>query len=151
MRRPATVWITQIVLAVLTVVCLVRLGLGVAFIVSVSSAQFTAGVLLLGLLVLGLATAPVLLFASSFWGMVKAKAYGRWLGVISLALVWAVIIYALMSRRPGPMKYYDYDYVAQGPGLVVAQILLHAMFVVLIARLAFSRKVGEFFQPGRNS
>jgi hypothetical protein len=146
-KRPPTVWITQILLAILALVALVRLVLGVAFIIAWAPPRFEASVLFLGLLVLALATIPLVLFAISFWGMLKAKSYGRWLGVLSLALVWAIIIYAQMSRRPShALKYYDYDYSTQGPGIVVALILLHATFFVLVARLAFARKVAEFFR-----
>lgn len=126
-KRPPTVWITQILLAIL--------------------ARFESSTLFLGLLVLALATIPLALFTTSFWGMLRARAYGRWLGVLSLALVWAMIIYLQISRRPShAVRYYDYDYPTQGPGIVVALILLHATFFVLVARLAFARKVAEFFQ-----
>src|SRR5207247_2136939 len=85
-------------------------------------------------------------FAVSFWGLTKAQTYGRWLGVSSIALVWGLIIFAQVRRPSGPLKYYEYDNTAQVVGAVVAQILVHSLFLILLLRLAFARKVGAFFQ-----
>jgi hypothetical protein len=144
-KRPLVVWITQILLVIFALLLLFTLLINMAMLLthrSEVSSLFPAFVAFAIMFVI------VLLFASSFWGLAKAKAYGRWLGVSSLALVWSLIAFAQLRRPSGSLKYYEYDNTAQLVGAIVAQILLHALFLTLIFRLAFARKVGRFFQHG---
>jgi hypothetical protein len=57
-----------------------------------------------------------LLLVIAFWGLAKRKNYGRWLGVLSLLLLWGLIIFIKLRRPPGPYKYYEYDNPAQLAG-----------------------------------
>jgi hypothetical protein len=90
--------------------------------------------------------AIIVLFAGSFFGMVKAKAYGDAEVLSSMVLVWAFILLAQLRRPSGPFKYYEYDNRAQVVGAIFAQLLLHGLFLTLIFRLAFARNVGAFFR-----
>ncbi len=141
-RRPPAVWLTQILLVVFTLLMLSVLLLDIAMLLT---RHEELSLLFPLLVVFAIMFAIVLLFASSFWGLAKAKPYGRWLGVSSMVLVWGLIIFAQLRRPSGPLKYYEYDNTAQVVGAVVAQLLLHALFLTLIVRLAFARKVSRFF------
>jgi len=86
----------------------------------------------------------VLLLAFAFWGLAKRRNYGRWLGVLSLLLLWSLII--LMKLQPPSGPYYEYDNPAQVAGAVFVQVLMHGLFLLLILRLSFSKSVREFFR-----
>ncbi len=89
--------------------------------------------------------AIIVLFTSAFWGLHRRAAYGRWLGLISLVFLWGLIVFVKVNRPSGTYKYYEYDNTAQLVGAVIIQVLLHALFLVLILRLAFSKKIRAFF------
>ena len=79
--------------------------------------------------------------------LAKRKNYGRWLGVLSLLLLWGLII--LIKLRPppaGPLQYYEYNNPAQVAGAAIVQVLLHGFFLLLILRLSFSKSVRDFFR-----
>jgi hypothetical protein len=141
-KRPPTVWITQALLVIFALLLMFTLILNIAMLLShlneVSS-------VLPALITYAITFVIVLLFAISFWGLTKAQTYGRWLGLSSMVLVWGLIILSQLLRPSGPFKYYEYDNTAQLVGAMVAQFLLHALFLILICRLAFARKVSLFF------
>jgi hypothetical protein len=93
----------------------------------------------------------VLLFVVSFRGLAKRKTHGRWLGLLSLLLLWGVIILVQLRRPTGPFKYYEYDNTAQVAGAVISYVLFHGLFLFLILRLSFSKSVGEFFRKETRS
>ena len=141
-KRPPAVWLTQVLLLIFTLLMLLLFLLDVAMLLT-QRAELSS--LFAVLVVCVIMFAILLLFATSFWGLARAKAYGRWLGVSSMVLVWGLIIFGQLSRPSGPFRYYEYDNRAQVVGAVFAQLLLHALFLTLIVRLAFARKVSEFF------
>jgi hypothetical protein len=77
--------------------------------------------------------------------LARRKNYGRWLGVLSLLLLWSLLIFMKLRHPSGPYKYYEYDNPAQLAGAVIVQALLHGLFLLLILRLSFSKRVLEFF------
>jgi len=60
-------------------------------------------------------------------------------------MLWGVLILSKVIRPSGPYQYYDYDNNAQLAGAIMVQVLLHGLLLMLILRLAFSKKIGEFF------
>jgi len=141
-KRPPVVWIAQILLAVFTALLLFTVVFDLALVII----HLGTSSVLPAFIVLAVLMIIAIFFAGSFWGMVKAKPYGRWLGLSSLILVWAFIIFAQVRPSEGPFKRFEYDNAAQVAGAVIAQILLNGLFLLLIVRLAFARKVGEFFR-----
>jgi hypothetical protein len=149
-KRPLSVWITQILLVVFGLLLLLTLLMDIAMVLTHLN---ETSVLIPTLVVFAVMFAILVLFAGSFFGMLKARAYGRWLAVLSMVLVWAFILLAQLRRPSGPFKYYEYDNRAQVVGAIFAQLLLHGLFLTLILRLAFARKVGAFFrgtQPNKS-
>ena len=71
--------------------------------------------------------------------------YGKWLGLVSLILIWGLIVYIQLFPTTGPYKKYEYDNAAQLAGAFLTLSLLHALFLIVILRLAFSKKVRQFF------
>jgi hypothetical protein len=142
-KRPLSVWIAQILLVVFGLLVLFTLLMDIAMVLTHLN---EGSALIPALVVFAVMFAIFLLFAGSFFGMVKAKAYGRWLGVASMVLVWAFILLAQLRRPAGLFKYYEYDNRAQVVGAIFAQLLFHGLFLTLIFRLAFARNVGAFFR-----
>ncbi len=97
----------------------------------------------IGILVLG---GVVLLLLVAFWGLVRRKMYGKWLGLPSLILLWLVVLYIQLARPSGPLKYYEYNSPAELVGAVMMGLFLSGLFLILILRLAFSKKVNRFFE-----
>jgi hypothetical protein len=146
-KRPPAVWVTQVLLVVFTLLMLSVLLLDAAMLLTRRGELPSLFPLLI---VFAIIFAIILLFASSFWGLTKAKPFGRWLGVSSMVLVWGVILVAQLRRPSGPFKYYEYDNTTQLVSGIVAQLLLDSLFLILILRLAFARRVGEFFDQRAN-
>jgi len=142
-KRPLSVWIAQILLVVFVLLLLFTLLMDIAMVLTHLN---ETSVLIPALVFFALMFAILVLFAASFFGMLKARAYGRWLGVSSIVLVWAFILLAQLRRPSGPFSYYEYDNRAQVVGAIFAQLLIHGLFLTLIFRLAFARKVGAFFR-----
>jgi hypothetical protein len=85
----------------------------------------------------------VVLLLVAFRGLVKRRVYGRWLTILSLVLLWTSITVATLE--PLADAYEHYISFWQLFETAVLQLLLHAGFLVLILRLAFSKNVNEFF------
>src|SRR6185369_4394441 len=131
-KRPLSVWIAQILLVVFMLLLLFTLLMDVAMVLT----RLNEASVLPALIVFAVMFAILVLFAASFFGMLQARAYGRWLGLSSIVLVWAFILLAQLRRPSGPFSYYEYDNRAQVVGAIFAQLLLHALFFTLILRLA---------------
>jgi len=56
------------------------------------------------------------------------------------------MLYTQLFRTAGPYQRYEYANAAQMFGAFLALSLIHVMFLILIVRLAFSKKVNQFFQ-----
>jgi hypothetical protein len=55
------------------------------------------------------------------------------------------MVYIKLFPATGPYKTYEYDNATQLVGAFFALFLIHALFFALIIRLAFSKKVHQFF------
>lgn len=144
-KRPPAVWLTQSLLVVFALLWLCVLLLNLTMLLS----RMRAGedVRLVGAvigfsIILGFA----LLLLIAFWGLTKRKMYGRWLGIFSLLLLWALILFAQVYRPKGRLQYYQYDSPAQWVGAVIVQVVISGLFLGLISRLAFGKRVKEFFR-----
>jgi hypothetical protein len=142
-KRPPTVWITQALLLVFALLLLWVFLFNLAVLLShlgeaVSLVRAAIGYsAMLGIW---------LLFAIAFWGLAKRKPFGRWLGLLSIMLLWGFIILGQLRRPSGPYSYYGYNNTAQLVGATIVQILLDVAFLSLILRLAFAKRVGKFFR-----
>ena len=97
----------------------------------------------------------------TFWGLQRRKRYGKWLGVISLALLLGLqlsgeqsrVLYAYIFsggnvRRAMPAGYHDYSNDTQLNTAATFIALLHLSLLFLIFRLAFARASKRFFKSG---
>jgi hypothetical protein len=139
MRRPPTVWLTQSLLIIF--------ALSFLFVFLLNLSQFgQASSVLRALVGYSIILGFIILLVIAFWGLVKRANYGRWLGVLSLFLIWGLQILMRVSRPSGPYEYYEYDNNAQRAGGILVTVLLHGLILILILRLSFSKKIGEFFE-----
>jgi hypothetical protein len=146
-KRPASVWLTQILLIIFA---LLQLGIIVLNLVTLRGRIGEGPSILRVAVVFSIIFCFVLLHLVSFWGLVKRRMYGKWLGLASLLLIWGLIVYTKLFPATGPYKTYEYDNAAQLAGAFLALALIHALFLILILRLAFSKKVNQFFLSETN-
>jgi hypothetical protein len=155
-KRPPSVWITQAITLLFLILFLFG---GISSIVrcllSGASKCPSLEILLRAIVVSG-GISTILFF--TFWGLLRRKRYGKWLGVMSLALLLGLFLIGEQSRviygyilsggqvkRAMPAGYYDFSNDAQLIGAATFHVLLHLSLLVLIFRLAFARSVGRFF------
>ena len=141
-KRPISIWLTQILLMIFA---LVWLGIIVLNLATLPLMIEQGGSILRFAVVFSIIFCFVLLLLISFWGLVKRRMYGKRLGLISLILIWSLMIYIKLFPPTGPYKMYEYDNATQLVGAFFALLLIHALFFALIVRLAFSKKVHQFF------
>lgn len=140
-RRPISVWIAQIVLLIFAVMFIVILVVSLA-------APANAGIPIAGMLI----AIAINLFLSSlclasFVGMARRKRYGRWIGVTVLSLFLISVILGSLQRPAGPYSYYEYSNATQRIAGIATEIVLTGLFLLLILRLAFAKRVTAFFGP----
>jgi hypothetical protein len=146
-KRPATVWLSQILLLIFALIWLLSLIINLLLIareeIEVSPVRLLAGVSVLGSIVL------VLLVA--FWGLTRRRTYGRWLAVASLSVLWILVVYAQIWPPQGPVKRFEFNSPVQAVGAVTASILISVIFLILILRLAFAKSVTRFFRQDQSN
>lgn len=141
-KRPPTVWLTQSIIIIFALLILSVFLVNLVMVLSHPGQGFSVvRTILVSLIMVGF----VILLMVAFYGLVKRATYGRWLGVLSLILIWGLLILIQVSRPPGPYQYYEYDNTAQLTGAIFARVLLHGLILTLILRLSFSKKIARFF------
>ena len=146
-NRPPSIWLTQTLLIIFALMWLGIIALNLARLPGRIGENISILRMVIGF---SMMFCFVLLLLISFWGLVKRKLYGKWLGLASLIFTWGVIVYTQLFPVSGPYKRYEYDNAAQLAGAFLCMSLIHALFLILILRLAFSKKVNQFFQRGIN-
>lgn len=142
MKRPVTIWLTQSFLVFFGLLFLSLFLVNLVMLLSHWERQVSVIRTVIGyFVILGL----IILFVVAFWGLAKRAKYGRWLGVVSLMLIWALLILIQVKRPSGPSEYYEYTNDAQLAGAILIRIVLHGLMLMLILRLSFSKKIGKFF------
>lgn len=142
-KRPPSVWLTQ---TLLMIFALLWLGILVLNLVTLPGRIAEVESILRVGIGFSIILCFVLLLLISFWGLAKRKMYGKWLGLVSLIFIWGLIIYTQLFPSTGHYKRYEYDNAAQLAGAFFTLSLIHALFLTLILRLAFSKKVSQFFR-----
>jgi hypothetical protein len=143
-KRPPAIWITQFLLLAFG---LLWLSVFLFQLVRILRDGLSEGVSILRpLIVFPIILGFACLLLLAFWGLVKRQAYGRWLGLVSLILLWGLILYMQLYPSTGPWKRYEFNSPAERAGGVVGQVLISAVFLILILRLAFAKRVAEFFR-----
>ncbi len=113
-NRPATVWLTQRLLLVFALIWLFALIFNLLMIAR-NGASASPVRILVGISVRGSVVAVLLI---AFWGLAKRRLYGKWLGVVSLSLLWLVIVYIQIRLPQGPIKRFEYNSSAEIVGAI---------------------------------
>jgi hypothetical protein len=155
-KRPPSVWITQAITLLFLIPFLFGGISSVVRCLFIGSSKCLSLEILLRVIVVSGGISTILFFA--FWGLLRRKRYGKWLGVMSLALLLGLFLIGEQSRviygyilsggqvkRAMPAGYYDFTNDAQLIGAATFQVLLHLSLVFLIFRLAFARSAQRFF------
>ncbi len=143
MKRPPTIWLTQSLLILFALLLLSAFLLNLAVLLTHLADGFSV---VRTLIVYALMLGIVVVLGVAFWGLAKRKMYGRWLGLLSLILLWSLLILIKLRGASGPYKSYEYDNPAQLAGAIIVQVLVHGLLLTLILRLAFSKSVRAFFR-----
>lgn len=147
MKRPRTVWLTQALLIFFAVIFLLGLLINLARLAGrLRQGASGIGAALGASLILGF----VLLLLVAFRGLAKRRMYGRWLGLVSLVLLWGIFSVTQYYPPAGPWERYEYNSAAQLIGAGIFHACVHALFLVLVLRLGFARKVVGFFRGDVN-
>lgn len=133
--RPATVRLTQALLVVFSL-----LLVGLAAFDFVLLRNFHRGGADVSLVVAGVAipSAFALLPLLACRGLSRRKLYGKWLGLLSLTIFWALLLLAQLSRAPGLLLYYEHSRLALAVAVGFC-VLINAVFLILIVSLARSK------------
>ena len=159
-KRPPSVWITQTIILLFLILFLFG---GISPIVRClfndNSKCPSLGILLRSIFVFG-GISTISFF--TFWGLLRRKRYGKWLGVMSLALLLGLLLISELSRviytyilsgghvkKAMPAGYYDFSNDAELIGGATFNVLLHLSLLFLIFRLAFARSAERFFQNSK--
>lgn len=135
-KRPASVWIAQVLLVVFALMLLLPL----------LTLLFTFGVPVRGFVVaVAINLAIVSLLIVAFWGMVRRRQYGRWISVGMLSLMLLLSIVGQIVRPSGPLQYYEYENATEAAAGLMTQVLISGLFLWLILALAFGKRSASFF------
>jgi hypothetical protein len=142
LKRPVTVWLAQGLLLVFLLVWLVSLIINL---VGLARNGSNASVLRLLVGMLFIAGYGLMLLIA-FLGLVKRRMYGKWLGVVSLSFIWLVVVYIQIRPPRGPYERFEYNNSAEVAGAVITGVVISSLFLIVILRLAFAKKVDRFFR-----
>jgi hypothetical protein len=156
-RKPISVWIGQILIALVGLIFGGGLIYGSQWPVIIrliwAGANSPAMLVISG----GVLAAKLAALAFVAWTVVlisKRSPLGRWLGLLCLALVLAVLVYAAL--HPSSSPYVSYDNDAQRFGAAIGQLAVLAACVVLMIHFGFSSASKAYFagvnadKPSRN-
>jgi hypothetical protein len=143
MKRPPTVWLTQ---TLLIIFALLWLGVLLLNLLRLPGKVGEGSSMVRAAIGFAIILSFVLLLLAAFWGLAKRRVYGKWLGLISLILLWLFFAITQYSPLAGSWKRYQFNNTAQLVGAAIFQACVHLFFVTLILRLGFARKVAEFFR-----
>ncbi len=143
MKRPPTIWLTQSLLVLFALLLISAFLINLVVLLAHLGDEFS---IVRTLIVYAVMLSIVLVLGFAFWGLAKRKMYGRWLGLLSLMLLWSLLILIKLRGASGPYKPYEYNNPAQVAGAVAVQVLLHGLLLTLILRLSFSKSVSAFFR-----
>jgi hypothetical protein len=158
-KRPPSVWIAQAVILICPIPFLFGgLSPAVRCLLSGDSKCPPLEILLIEIFVFG-GISMISFF--TFWGLLRRKRYGKWLGVMSLALLLGLLLMGEQSRviynyilsgghvkRAMPAGYYDFSDDAELIGAATFTVSLHLSLLFLIFRLAFAKPSKRFFNNG---
>ena len=139
LSRPPSVLITQVILIMIGGLWLV--GGPLFLLASIRNPAVSTEYVVFGVMMIVMS----LSFLVGFWGLVKRKTYGRWIGVIGLSFLLLSIFVGDTFRPAGPLAYYEYKDSAAGTGAVVAAIVFYGLIIFLIYRLARGKRANAFF------
>jgi hypothetical protein len=140
-RRPATVWIAQVLLLTFALVWMFSLTINLLLIARDGTTRSPLRVAVGAALLFGV----VLLMLTAFWGLARKRVYGKWLGVLGLIILWAAIVYTQIRPVAGPIRQFEYNSKAELVGASITAVLISIGFLTLIVKLAFAKRVAAFF------
>lgn len=141
--RPLSVIVTQIILLALGLIwgVLSLFNLFAIFTSASGALQRIVNILLALVLVLFAGV-----FLTGFWGLVKRRRYGRWIGVGGLTLILISAFTSNFVRPSGPLEYYEYRNSAELAGGILGSIVIYTLILLLIYRLAKGDAANTFFE-----
>ena len=95
-----------------------------------------------------LRTIPLAFMAITFWALAKRRPLGRWLGLLSILALLALVVYQSLYPPQGPTLFPRME-ISSSPGeqagAVFAQLLVYALIAWWFFSFGFSRKARAFF------
>ena len=140
--RPPVVLITQILLLFFGVLFLCFSGIGLVSSIQDPDTPFSIPDLIIWTaLVIGLVIVPFV----AFWGLAKRRRYGRWLGAISLLMIWIpTVLVASVAVAVTLIEDWSLPFI-ESVAVISVMSLFHALFIVPALYLMRGKQVREFF------
>ena len=140
-KRPPSVWVAQILLSL---IALAFLLFPLVMVLSVpANLTFLISILLMMFVFVVLPTASVV--AIGF-----RRNFGRWLAVGIFSFILLMLIISQFVQPSGPVQRWEYSNDVQRTSAFVTGLLFYGSVLFLIFRLAFSKRVSQFFTSGIN-
>lgn len=137
--RPPSILITQVILIMIGAIWLVG---GPLFLLAArSNPAVSIEYVVFGVMMIVMS----LSFLIGFWGLVKRKSYGRWIGVIGLSLLLLSIFLGNVFPSSRPLAAYDNNHIVGSPGATIAAIVFYGLIIFLIYRLGRGKRANAFF------
>lgn len=142
-KRPPTVWLTQIFLILLALIFLLHFLSSLLSLLINPGEEFSISHIVISYLI---TPGMALLVLIAFYGLVKRKVYGKWLSLLLVVIAWSLVILKELLGPLGRYGYYEHLNSAELGGAIIFQVLLHVFFLTMILRLSFAKKVSAFFR-----
>lgn len=138
MKRPVSVWLSQVLLIIVFVLSLLAIIYSIQIVVASRGAT---GVIQFDLIFI---LAWIIIWVISFDGMQRRKTYGRWLTVVMFFSIGVIMSAVFFGTRPFQREYSFFVELATYSLMFCIFVL---PFFVLALSLAVSRRVKMFFDP----
>ena len=138
MKRPLSIWIAQFIIGGMVLLY------GFIFLGGLTGPQGRP--IIRYFLGMAFLLALVSIWGIAFLGLIKKRTWGRWLGLVSLIIIWVILTYTQIYPTDGPYKHYEYSNDIQRAAASSTQVVIQMLFILLILFVAFSKKVAHYFQ-----
>lgn len=150
-KRPPSVWVTQILVLIWTLALLSAWSFSVISTIKslgyygVSSRQFMFPIAKFFAMTFAAISPFLILGIVASWGLVRRKRFGRWTAVGLMTLLLLSFVIGDIFQPSGPMAYYEYANSRQAVAGALTAITICGLSLFLIYRLAFGSAANAFF------
>ncbi len=140
-KRPFSVWVTLILVILMTALILFGCALGYYRVFSNPGPHLNIPMLALGIVI---RLAMIAALFAAIWGIAKRSQIGRWLGLMCLLLIFAAGVFVHLKNPPSA-DHVTYANDAERAGGTFGEILMAGLLLTLAYRFGFGGKAKAYF------